>query len=89
GLSARLTGAAMAVVAVPVFRFGRYLIMEHSVSPRRWKDDGDGPNPPLELPPPPSPTLQERHVAARRSPRRRPMSARPGDRRSPGVKTGA
>lgn len=80
GAGDRLVGLAIGVVALPVFRFGRFLIAQHSVSSRRWGDEDDGGGgwqSPLS-PPPSGPSALERHVAARRRPEIRP--SRPSDR---------
>ena len=92
GAGDRLTGMAIGIVAIPVFMFGRYLIVQHGVSARRPEGDDNGggggrggPDRPQGPPPPKGPSLQARHVAAGRSfatvrPVRATPVSRPRDR---------
>ena len=85
GTGDRLVGAALASLAIPLFLFGRHLIMQHGVSRRRPDDDGGGgggggPHRPIVPRPPAGPSLHERHVAAGRKPMLGPTPRRPSSK---------
>lgn len=41
GAADRITGLIIAVIALPTFMFGKFLMLQHGVSPRKWDGGGD------------------------------------------------